>query len=90
MLVNTSLTQVSVAFKNLLNLQHLNLEDSAIDCTCDLTWMKYWMTDCATRLSVSVSLGFNVILVKVLHVSIQCNLKLMFCLYVLEWFPGLE
>jgi len=53
-LQNTSLTQVSTSFKNLINLKELDLTASSIDCTCDLTWMNYWMTGCAVGLHVHV------------------------------------
>ncbi|XP_045199479.2 slit homolog 1 protein-like [Mercenaria mercenaria] len=42
-LVNTSLTEISQSFKNLRQLQMLDLRQSDIDCTCDMTWVKAWM-----------------------------------------------
>ena len=43
---NTSLTEVSRSFQILQKLAHLDLTDSKIDCTCDITWMKKWKEQC--------------------------------------------
>ena len=45
-LVNTSLTEVSKSFQNLKKLRRLDLTDSKIDCTCDVTWMNKWRAQC--------------------------------------------
>ena len=45
-LINTSLTEVSRSFQILQKLKHLDLTDSRIDCTCDITWMKKWKENC--------------------------------------------
>ena len=43
---NTSLTEVSQSIQKLQKLTHLDLTDSKINCTCDLTWMIKWKENC--------------------------------------------
>ena len=54
-LVNTSLTEVSRSFQNLKNLRRLDLTDSKIDCTCDVTWMHKWRAQCQSQGQVEIS-----------------------------------
>lgn len=58
-LVNTSLTEISQSFKNLRQLQRLDLKQSAIDCTCDMTWVKAWM-NCQGEQTVEIEVSLCV------------------------------
>ncbi|KAL4220312.1 hypothetical protein ACF0H5_020719 [Mactra antiquata] len=42
-LIDTSLREITKSFKNLVTLRKLDLSNSKIDCTCDLTWINYWI-----------------------------------------------
>lgn len=42
-LTNTRLTIIPEAIHNLVSLKILDIENVAVDCTCDMVWIKQWM-----------------------------------------------